>query len=69
MCSHIKGLFKNFETWTSRHIDCSQNVEAHNAAQDMIIEVFVLKACISMYLVKRGRLFVNRYDIRGCGKT
>ena len=54
MCSHIKGLLKKFETWSLRHIDCSQNVEAHNAAQDMVIEVFVLKACIPMYCVRES---------------
>ena len=49
MCSCIKGLLKKFETWTLRHIDRSQNVEAHNAAQDMITKVIVLKACNLMY--------------------
>ena len=49
MCSHIKGPLKKFETWTLRHIDRSQNVEAHNVAQDMITKVFVQKACIPMY--------------------
>ena len=49
MCSPIKGLLKKFETWNLRHIDHSQNVEAHNAAQSMIGEVFVVKARMPMY--------------------
>ena len=48
-CSLIKGLLKRFEAWSLQHIERAKNEEAHNAAQDIITEVFVLKACIPMY--------------------
>ena len=49
MCTRIKGVLKKFEAWSLRHIDRSQNVEAHNASQVIVTEVFVLKSCAPMY--------------------
>ena len=48
-CFKIKGLLKKFEAWSIRHIERSLNEEAHNAAQDMIRELFVMKADLSLY--------------------
>ena len=44
----IKGLLKKYEAWSIRHIERS-NGEAHEAAQSMIGELFVLKADLPLY--------------------
>ena len=44
LCVQVKQLLKRFEAWSIMHIDRSQNEEAHNAAQNMIMEVFVMRA-------------------------
>ena len=49
-CFRIRSLLKRFEVWNLKHIDRSENVEAHEAAQQMITEVFVMKADAPMYL-------------------
>ena len=49
MCFVIKGLLKQFEVWSIRHIEHSLNVEAHEVAQDMIGELFVLKVDLPLY--------------------
>ena len=36
--------------WNLKHIDRSENLEAHEADQQMITEVFVMKADVPMYL-------------------
>ena len=51
-CLKIKGLLKKFEAWSIRHIERALNKEAHEAAQDMIGELFVMKADQFLY---RGR--------------
>ena len=43
MCFKIKGLLKKFQAWNIIHINWAQNEEAHEAAQSMINEVFVIK--------------------------
>ena len=45
----MKALLKKFEAWSLQHIDRSQNEEAHEAAQEMITCVFVLKAEAPLY--------------------
>ena len=40
---------KKFEAWSIRHIERSLNEEAHNAAQGMIGELFVMKADLPLY--------------------
>lgn len=44
LCFRIKGLLRKLEAWSIRHIDRSKDEEAHNAAQEMITEIFVIKA-------------------------
>lgn len=52
MYFRIKILLKRFEAWSIRHIERAINEEAHEVAQGMIGELFVLKADLSLY---RGR--------------
>ena len=49
MCSRIKSLLKKFEAWSIRHVERALNEEAHNAAQSMIGELFVVKADLPLY--------------------
>ena len=49
MCSRIKGLLKSSEAWSIRHVERALNEEAHNAAQSMIGELFVVKADLPLY--------------------
>ena len=51
-CFKIKSLLKKFEAWSIRHVERSLNTEAHEAAQGMIGELYVLKADLPLY---RGR--------------
>ncbi|MCO5597162.1 hypothetical protein L7F22_051238 [Adiantum nelumboides] len=44
ICFKIKSLLKWFEAWSIRHIERAMNEEAHDAAQGMIGEIFMLKA-------------------------
>ena len=46
----MRSLLKQFEVWNLKHIDRSKNLEAHKASQQMINEVFVMKADAPMYL-------------------
>ena len=48
-CLKIKGLLKNFEAWSIKHTKRALNEEAHEAAQGMIGEVFVMKADQTFY--------------------
>ena len=48
-CFCIKGLLKKFSTWSIKHIERAFNEEAHEAAQGMIGELFVLKADLPFY--------------------
>ena len=48
-CFRIKGLLKQFEAWSIHHVNRNQNEEAHEAAQSMINEVFVLKSDVPLY--------------------
>ena len=52
LCYKIKGLLKRFKAWSIRHVPRAQNEEAHEAAQSMIGELFVVKADAPLY---RGR--------------
>lgn len=45
----MKALLKKFKALNLQHIDRSQNEEAHEAAQEMITCVFVLRAEASLY--------------------
>ncbi|MCO5548625.1 hypothetical protein L7F22_002085 [Adiantum nelumboides] len=49
ICFKIKSLLKRFETWSIRHIERAMNEKAHDAAQGMIGEIFVLKADRPLY--------------------
>ena len=49
MCFRIKGLLKKFQSWNIKHINRAQNKEAHEAAQSMINEVFVIRADMPLY--------------------
>ncbi|MCO5584216.1 hypothetical protein L7F22_038140 [Adiantum nelumboides] len=49
ICFKIKSLLKRFEAWSIRHIERAMNEEAHDAAQGMIGEIFVLKADRLLY--------------------
>ena len=49
MCFRIKGLLKRFEEWSIRHIERALNGEAHEAAQSMIGELFVLRSDLPLY--------------------
>ena len=49
MCFRIKGLLKKFKAWSIQHIERSLNGEAHDAAQSMIGELYVLKATLPLY--------------------
>ena len=49
LCFRVKGLLKKFEAWSICHVDRDQNKEAHDAAQSMITEVFVVKSDLPMY--------------------
>ncbi|MCO5566844.1 hypothetical protein L7F22_020526 [Adiantum nelumboides] len=44
LCFSVKALLKKFEAWSLQHFERSQNEEAHEAAQEMITCVFVVKA-------------------------
>ena len=48
-CFKIKSLLKKFEAWSIRHVERSLNTEAHDAAQVMIGELYVLKATVPLY--------------------
>ncbi|MCO5593438.1 hypothetical protein L7F22_047452 [Adiantum nelumboides] len=50
MCFHVKNLLKHFEAWSIRHMDRSQNEEAHAAAQAMIGQLYVMRADSPLYL-------------------
>ena len=50
LCFKIKKLLKRFESWSIRHIERSLNGEAHDAAQFMIGELFVVRAHAPLYL-------------------
>ena len=66
-CFHIRSLLKRFEVWNLKHIDRSENVEAHEAAQQMITEVFVMKSYAPMYL---GREALSKeYEFLLTGKA
>ncbi|RXY01668.1 hypothetical protein DD576_30370, partial [Klebsiella pneumoniae] len=49
MCFSIKGPLKNFKAWSIRHIERALNGEAHEAAQGMIGELFVLRTTLPLY--------------------
>lgn len=49
MCFRIRNLLKQFEAWSIRHIDRAHNGKAHEAAQEMIGELFVMKATLPLY--------------------
>ena len=49
LCSRIKGLLKKFEAWSITHVERALNEEAHNAAQSMIGELFVVKDDLPLY--------------------
>ena len=40
--------------WNLKHIDILENLEAHNGAQQMGIEVFVMKVDAPMYLSREA---------------
>ena len=44
MCFRIKNLLKKLEAWSIQHVERSLNTEAHEAAQGMIGELYVLRA-------------------------
>ena len=48
-CFKIKGPLKKFEAWSIKHIEHALNEEAHEVAQVMIGEVFVMKADHALY--------------------
>ena len=49
MCFRIRGLLREFEEWNLKHIGRDQNEEAHEAAQTMVCEVFVLRTQEPLY--------------------
>ena len=46
----IWALLKKFQAWSIKHADRKDNLEAHEAAQGMITEVFVMKVDVPMYM-------------------
>ena len=48
-CFRICNFLKKFEAWILHHLDRSQNEEAHEVAQGMIADVFVMKADVPLY--------------------
>lgn len=49
-CLKIQSLLKRFEVWSLKHIDRNQNEKAHNAAQEMITQLYVIRTDGTMYL-------------------
>ena len=49
MCFRIKNLLKKLEAWSIQHVERSLNTEAHEAAQGMIGELYVLRATKPLY--------------------
>ena len=49
-CFRIRGLLRKLKAWTIKHIDRKDNEEAHDAAQGMITQVFVMKTDAPRYL-------------------
>ena len=48
MCFKIKSLLKKFEAWIIWHVECSLSIEAHDATQGMIGELYVLKTTLPL---------------------
>ncbi|RYA37613.1 ribonuclease HI family protein [Enterobacter cloacae complex sp. GF14B] len=59
MCFQVKNLLKHFEAWSLRHVDRSQNEEAHGAAQASIGQLYVIRADSPLYL---GREYLEREE-------
>ena len=50
MCFRIKRLLGRLDAWNIKHIDRRFNEKAQAVAQDMITEVFIMKADAPMYM-------------------
>lgn len=53
------------EAWSLRHIERSQNEEAHNVAQEMITQLFVIGTNTSMYLGRESLSQVENFLLTG----
>ena len=65
MCIKIKGLLKKFEAWSIRHVERSLNTEAHDAAQGMIGELYVVKAILPLYQGREGLALEEEFLLTG----
>ena len=65
MCVKIKGLLKKFEAWSIRHVERSLNTEAHDAAQGMIGELYVVKAILPLYQGREGLALEEEFLLTG----
>ena len=64
-CFKIRALLKKFQAWSIRHVDKRDNEEAHEAAQGMITEVFVMKTDVPMYMGRETLFQEEMYLLQG----
>ena len=65
MCFKIKGLLKRFEAWSIWHVERSLNTKAHDAAQGMIGELYVVKAILPFYQGREGLALEEEFLLTG----
>ena len=64
-CLKVQSLLKKFEAWSLKHIDRNLNEEAHNAAQEMIIQLYVIRTDGTMYVGRESLSSIENFLLTG----